>query len=43
MFDSDDESYDFTLTGKTKRFALNAIKTRISNKNVYDTYWISVK
>ena len=41
MFDSDNDDYTITLTGKTKRFALSALKAKISNKNAYDTYWIS--
>ena len=29
-----------SLTGKTRRFALSALKAKISNKKEYDTYWI---
>ena len=32
-----------TFTGKTRRFALSALKAKISNKNAYDTYWISTQ
>ena len=28
------------LTGRTKRFALSELKTKIANKNSFDTYWI---
>ena len=41
IFESDNNDYTITLTGKTKRFALSALKAKISNKNAYDTYWIS--
>lgn len=43
MFDSENDDYTITLTGKTKRFALSALKSKISNKNAYDTYWITTK
>lgn len=43
MFDSENDNYTITLTGKTKRFALSALKSKISNKNAYDTYWITTK
>ncbi len=31
------------LTGKTRRFALSALKSKISYKDAYDTYWITKK
>lgn len=43
MFESDNEIGAITLTGKTRRFALSALKSKISNKNAYDTYWITTK
>lgn len=43
MFDSDNGVGVITLTGNIKRFALSALKSKISNKSAYDTYWITTK
>lgn len=43
MYNSDGEVVVITLTGKTKRFALSALKAKIANKSSFDTYWIPTK
>lgn len=33
---------EIILTGKTRKFAISSLKSKIANKNEYDTYWISM-
>ena len=41
MIKSNEEVIAVTLTEKTKRFALSALKNKIANKSSFDTYWIT--
>lgn len=43
VFNSNGEVVAITLTGKTKRFALSALKAKIANKSSFDAYWITTK
>lgn len=41
--DTEIDSNAITLTGKTRKFAISALKSKIASSNGWDTYWITTK